>query len=91
VAKAIRRINVGGKLLTNQLKEIVSFRYWDMMDETYLMNEVKETCYYVSQDLTRDLDICKNNPKDNHILQDPNLPDVCRQSKLQTKASRSSS
>ena len=26
IAKAIRRINVGGKLLTNQLKETVSFR-----------------------------------------------------------------
>ncbi|KAG0242450.1 Actin- protein 6 [Actinomortierella wolfii] len=35
----IRRINVGGKLLTNHLKEIISFRSWNMMDETHLVNQ----------------------------------------------------
>ena len=29
----IRRLNVGGKLLTNLLKETVSFRHYNMMDE----------------------------------------------------------
>lgn len=55
----IRRINVGGKLLTNHLKEIISFRYWNMMDETYLVNEVKEACCYVSNKFWDELDICK--------------------------------
>lgn len=27
------RVNVGGKLLTNYLKEVVSYRQWNMMDE----------------------------------------------------------
>jgi hypothetical protein len=31
-----RRIDVGGKLLTNYLKELVSFRHWYMMDQTGL-------------------------------------------------------
>ena len=53
------RIDVGGKLLTNQLKELVSFRQWNMMDETYVMNDVKESCCYVSTQFTRDLDICR--------------------------------
>ena len=40
VAHGIRRVNVGGKLLTNYLKEVISYRAWNMMDETYLVNEV---------------------------------------------------
>lgn len=50
------RLDVGGKLLTNQLKELVSFRQWNMMDETYIMNNVKESCCYVSTDLKRDIE-----------------------------------
>ncbi|CAG8656525.1 17479_t:CDS:10, partial [Acaulospora morrowiae] len=78
---AIRRINIGGKLLTNHLKEIVSFRYWDMMDQTYVMNEVKESCCYVSQDFLADLEICRRNTRDNPILQEYVLPDFSRNSK----------
>lgn len=54
-----RRIDVGGKLLTNHLKELVSFRQWNMMDETYVMNEVKETCCYVSREFGVDLETCR--------------------------------
>ncbi|KAJ2251653.1 hypothetical protein GGI13_003727 [Coemansia sp. RSA 455] len=43
-------------MLTSYLKETVSFRYWDMMDETYIMNAVKEKCCFVSSDFYRDLD-----------------------------------
>ncbi|KAJ2554497.1 Actin- protein 6 [Coemansia sp. RSA 1933] len=50
VGDAIRRVDVGGRLLTNYLKETVSFRYWDMMDETYIMSAVKEQTCYVAQD-----------------------------------------
>lgn len=55
----LRRIDVGGKILTNHLKELVSYRQWNMMDETYIMNDVKEQSCYVSTDLRRDLDICR--------------------------------
>ncbi|KAJ2852631.1 Actin- protein 6, partial [Coemansia erecta] len=34
--------------------ETVSFRYWDMMDETYIMSAVKEQTCFVSQDFNRD-------------------------------------
>ena len=53
------RLDVGGKLLTNQMKELVSFRQWNMMDETYIMNEVKEACCYVSLNFARDLETCR--------------------------------
>ncbi|KAF9299646.1 Actin- protein 6 [Mortierella antarctica] len=75
----IRRINVGGKLLTNHLKEIISFRYWNMMDETHVVNEVKEACCYVSNKYWDELDICKKSPRANKILQHYVLPDYHEQ------------
>ncbi|KAF8928641.1 Actin- protein 6 [Dissophora ornata] len=75
----IRRINVGGKLLTNHLKEIISFRSWNMMDETHLVNEVKEACCFVSNKFWEELDICKKSPRANKILQHYVLPDYSAQ------------
>ena len=49
-------VDVGGKLLTNHLKELVSFRQWNMMDQTAVMNHVKETCCFVSLDFGKDLE-----------------------------------
>lgn len=48
VSNAIRRINVGGKLLTNILKELISYRQWNMMDEYYNVNDAKELLCYAS-------------------------------------------
>ncbi|KAG6856228.1 hypothetical protein H0H87_006322 [Tephrocybe sp. NHM501043] len=73
---AVKRLDVGGKLLTNQLKELVSFRQWNMMDETYIMNDVKESCCYVSQNFRNDLETCRMNPKSNPIVQEYILPDL---------------
>lgn len=93
------RINVGGKLLTNHLKEIISYRYvhltqrcsvfscgltlWvsdcsavvlcqikqnnlslpssqlHVMDETHVINQVKEDVCYVSQQFYKDMDIAQ--------------------------------
>ncbi|RKP14133.1 actin family [Piptocephalis cylindrospora] len=53
---SIKRINVGGKLLTNYLKQTISFRQWNMMDETLLVNHVKEKCCYVAQDYPKEMD-----------------------------------
>ena len=46
---AAKRINVGGKALTNYLKELVSYRSLNMMDETYLMEYIKDQLCFVSQ------------------------------------------
>ncbi|KAH7078171.1 actin-domain-containing protein [Paraphoma chrysanthemicola] len=45
---AVRRLTVGGKLLTNYLKELASLRHYNLMEETYLMNEIKEAISYVA-------------------------------------------
>jgi len=51
IKHACKRVNVGGKLLTNYLKEVVSYRQWNMMDEFRLMDQVKQGLCFVSQDL----------------------------------------
>ncbi|RDW67126.1 actin family protein [Aspergillus mulundensis] len=54
--RGIRRLDIGGKHLTNYLKELVSMRQYNMLDETYIMNEVKESACFVSNDFSRDLE-----------------------------------
>ncbi|KAJ7142229.1 actin-like protein ARP6 [Mycena epipterygia] len=78
VWNAVKRLDVGGKLLTNQLKELVSFRQWNMMDETYIMNHVKEICCFVTQDFKKDLETCRRDPKANSIVQEYVLPDLTK-------------
>ena len=54
-----RRLTVGGKLLTNYMKELSSLRHYNMMEETYLLNEIKEAVSYVtpsSQGYAKDLE-----------------------------------
>lgn len=58
IQQAIRRLDIGGKSLTNYLKELVSIRHYNMQDETHLMNEVKEAISFVSEDFKRDLERC---------------------------------
>ncbi|CAO3651657.1 unnamed protein product [Cunninghamella echinulata] len=75
ITKAIKRIDVGGKLLTNHLKETVSFRQYDLMEETYIVNDVKEECCYISQDIMSDLAIAREPYPKNTIIQEYVLPD----------------
>ena len=56
IQQAIRRLEIGGKFLTNYLKELVSIRHYNMLDETHLINEVKESVCFVSQGFKRDLE-----------------------------------
>lgn len=54
--RAIRRLDLGGKHLTNYMKEMVSMRQYNMVDETYIMNEVKEAVCFVSRDISSDME-----------------------------------
>ncbi len=56
IQQAVRRLEVGGKFLTNYLKELVSIRYYNMSDETHLINQIKEAVSFVSDDFRRDLE-----------------------------------
>ena len=55
VKDAIVRIDIGGKLLTNHLKEIISYRQIHVLDETYVMNACKEDSCFVSLDYKKDM------------------------------------
>lgn len=54
-----KRLNIGGKLLTNVLKEMISFRQYNMMEETQLINQIKEECCYVTDDFNRDMELAR--------------------------------
>ncbi|GAB1199763.1 Actin-related protein 6 [Aspergillus pseudonomiae] len=54
--RAVRRLDLGGKHLTNYLKEMVSMRQYNMVEEAYIINEVKEAVCYVSDDFSRDME-----------------------------------
>ncbi|XP_033342935.1 actin-related protein 6 [Megalopta genalis] len=75
VKEGIRRIDVGGKLLTNHLKEIISYRQLHVMDETFVINQVKEDSCFVSQNFFKDMEIARNKLENNHIIKDYVLPD----------------
>lgn len=50
----LNRIDVGGKLLTNRLKQVLSHRQFDLSNETYVVNQIREDCCYASLDIRRD-------------------------------------
>lgn len=58
VHSAIRRLEVGGKLMTSRLKELISLRQFNLMDDTHLVNQMKEDACFVSPDFRRDIEQC---------------------------------
>ena len=63
----VKRINIGGKALTNYLKELVSFRSLNMMDETYLVESIKDQLCFVSQDIRADLKLSRAGFRSQHF------------------------
>ena len=55
VKHAIKRLDVGGKLLTNYLKDILSFRHLDLKNSDRLIKQIKEDLCFVSQNLIQDM------------------------------------
>lgn len=51
----LRSVEVGGKVLTNYLGELISYRQWNMMDDPYTVNAVKERLCYVSTAFRQEL------------------------------------
>lgn len=74
IKSGIRRIDVGGKALTNHLKDVISYRQLHVLDETFVMNQCKEDSCYVSLDFDADLNECRKR-KNNCIARDYVLPD----------------
>ncbi|ORY30390.1 actin family [Naematelia encephala] len=85
----VKRIDVGGKLLTNHLKHLISFRQWNVIDQTEVVNAVREACGYISMDWKADLEACKAHPRKNPIVQEYILPDFSANSTHRTGYIRS--
>ncbi|KAK9098891.1 hypothetical protein Syun_025936 [Stephania yunnanensis] len=71
----VKRLDLGGKALTNYLKELVSYRSVNVMDETLIMDDVKEKLCFVSLDVPRDLQIAWKQGKNNKFKCTYVLPD----------------
>ncbi|XP_044764620.1 actin-related protein 6 [Coccinella septempunctata] len=74
-SNAIRRLHIGGKMLTNHMKDILSYRQYHVMEETYVINQVKEDTCFVSEDFKTDLRIASEPFPKNHIVRNYILPD----------------
>jgi actin-related protein 6 len=60
----IRRLEVGGKLLTNHLRNLLNQRAsFDLSNETYIIGTIKEEACYVSKDFKSDLELTWRGPK----------------------------
>ena len=55
--RAVRRLDLGGKHLTNLLKEIISVRYFDLHQDVKVVNDIKEDVCFVSHDFKADLEM----------------------------------
>lgn len=75
VRGGVRRLDVGGKLLTNHLKEIVSYRQLHVLDETHVMNACKEDCCYVASDWDKEVEKALRRGAENPVARDYVLPD----------------
>ena len=74
VSAAVRRIDVGGKVMSNQLKQLISYRHINMYDDLYLINDIKEKLCHVSADVIVDLRLAGRHKKLNHLTKQYLLP-----------------
>ena len=56
IQQAVRRLDIGGKFLTNYLKETLSVRQLDVRLETHIINHIKESACFVSSDFKGDME-----------------------------------
>ncbi|XP_017772637.1 PREDICTED: actin-related protein 6 [Nicrophorus vespilloides] len=68
----IIRMDIGGKLLTNYLKDILSYRQLHVMEETYVINQLKEDTCYMALDFKKEMQTAKTT---NDIVKNYVLPD----------------
>ncbi|XP_030381517.1 actin-related protein 6 [Scaptodrosophila lebanonensis] len=75
VLEGIRRIDVGGKALTNHLKELISYRHLNVMDESHVVNQIKEDVCFVAEDFKNAMRVHECDKKRKEIAVDYVLPD----------------
>jgi actin-related protein 6 len=73
----VKRLNLGGRALTNYLKELISYRQWNVMDEFALIEDVKLKSVYCQEngDIYEALKEAKKKIRENKIAIKYVLPD----------------
>ncbi|CAD8166378.1 unnamed protein product [Paramecium pentaurelia] len=66
----LRRIDIGGRLLTNQLKDNISFKQFDLKNYFLLSSKIKEILCFVSLNYFQDMKKPKNHFRKYYILPD---------------------
>lgn len=61
---------MGGKLLTNYLKEILSFRHLDLKNSDQLIKQIKEEMCFVSKNLMSDMRCPRNSFLKHFVMPD---------------------
>ncbi|CAI5442430.1 unnamed protein product [Caenorhabditis angaria] len=75
IQDGVIRIDIGGKALTNKLKDWISYRQLNVIEETHIINECKEDICFVSQDFNQSLIEAKKKFEENQILRRYVMPD----------------
>jgi actin-related protein 6 len=63
----VRKLEIGGRFLSGVMREKVSFRHYNVTDETILVNNIKESSCFVTMDYNRSLRNIKKHAKENVI------------------------
>ncbi|PSK58756.1 Actin-like protein arp6 [Elsinoe australis] len=56
VPRAVRRLDIGGKHISNHLASLISLRHFSLIDEPHIVSQIKEDACFVSTDFAHDLD-----------------------------------
>jgi actin-related protein 6 len=76
VHAAIRRLDVGGKHLTNYLAELLAIHEISLKEDPWIPNELKEAVCFVSDDFKRDMErTWRGHRMDPSVVVDCQLPD----------------
>eukprot|EP00043_Microstomoeca_roanoka_P001763 m.34492 g.34492 ORF g.34492 m.34492 type:complete len:386 (+) comp11026_c0_seq1:159-1316(+) len=76
IPESIIRLQVGGRVMTNYLKDIVSYRHVNVSNQQYLVDELKCKTIHVVDDYVQALsDAKQKNPARNPYMVDYLLPD----------------
>ena len=87
VQPSIRRLDIGGKHLTNYLAELLAIHEISLKEDPWIANEVKEECCFVSNDFQRDVErTWRGHQMDPSIVVDCQLPDYQHNSKVIVKS-----
>ena len=86
IQQAVRRLDIGGKFITNYLKELLSVRQLDVRGETHIANHIKESTCFVSTDFKGDLEKTRHLAAESGIVVDYVMPDFTSRYKGEVKA-----